>query len=112
RLAVLVAAADTGERHHRADIGAPALQPRGFRGRIERLALQANGGVRARHGGSLASPPARDYPPVIGGKNAISCAPAILVCAGTCARSIAARITFGFSKACAYSSPREASHVI
>ena len=38
-------------------------------------------------------------PPVIGGKNAISRAPAIMASGLTWAWSIAARITFGFSKA-------------
>ena len=41
------------------------------------------------------------HPPVMGGKNAISRAPTIAASARTCARSIAARITRGFSNACA-----------
>ena len=71
-------------------------------GGVERLALQADGG----HG-----TPAPFQPPVIGGKNAISRAPAIAVSALTWVRSMAARITFGFSNAWAYSSPRRPSHV-
>jgi len=39
------------------------------------------------------------HPPVIGGKNAISRAPAMTACGLTCAWSIAARITPGFSNA-------------
>ena len=39
------------------------------------------------------------YPPVIGGKKAISRAPAMAVVALTWARSMAARITLGLSKA-------------
>ena len=54
----------------------------------------------------------RRYPPVIGGKNAISEAVPIGVCGLTWVLSMAARITFGFSKAWAYSSPRADSHVI
>src|ERR1019366_3197544 len=56
--------------------------------------------------------PNAPYPPVIGGKNAISRAPAITASALTWARSMAVRITLGFSKAWAYSSPRWASHAI
>ena len=41
----------------------------------------------------------KPQPPVIGGKNAISRAPAIAASGLTWAWSIAARITFGFSKA-------------
>ena len=41
----------------------------------------------------------RAQPPVIGGKNAISRAPAIVASGLTWAWSIAARITFGFSNA-------------
>ena len=74
RLARFVAAADAGEGHHRADIGAPARQLRRFGGGVERLALQANGGSVAVMALMLARRRQRHerYPPVIGGKNAIS----------------------------------------
>ena len=55
RLAGLVAAADAGEGDHGADVGAPARQRRRFRGGVERLALQAHGGLSG-HGGNLARP--------------------------------------------------------
>ena len=44
RLAGLVAAANAGEGDQRADVGAAARQLAGFRGGVERLALQAHGG--------------------------------------------------------------------
>src|SRR5215813_14932247 len=52
------------------------------------------------------------HPPVMGGKKAISRAPAIAASALTWARSTAARITRGFSNAWAYSSLRRASQFI
>jgi hypothetical protein len=42
---------------------------------------------------------AKTYPPVIGGKNAISPAPSMRASARTWLLSMAARITFGFSNA-------------
>ena len=41
----------------------------------------------------------KSYPPVIGGKKAISRAPEMAASGFTCIRSMAARMTFGFSKA-------------
>jgi hypothetical protein len=41
-LAVLITAADTGERHDRTDIRTPARQLRRLGGDIERLALDTN----------------------------------------------------------------------
>src|SRR5262245_23978684 len=90
-LAVLVPAADAGERDDRADIGPSARERTRLGGGVERLLLQTDG---CAHG-------TRHHPPVIGGKNAISRAPAIAASARTWARSIAARITRGFSNACA-----------
>src|SRR5581483_5419851 len=81
-----------------------------FGGDVERLALQTD---RGRH--SLGLPHShrhRAHPPVIGGKKAISRAPAIAASALTWRWSIAARITRGLSKACAYSSPRRLSQPI
>src|SRR5262245_35586443 len=72
-----------------ADIGAPGCQPLGLPARIKILPLDAD----RRH----------LHPPVIGGKKAISPAPAIAASGLTCRRSMAARTTLGFSKACAYS---------
>src|ERR1019366_788781 len=80
-----------------------------------RLALQTDGGGHHWHlqlQVRTAADRAKAQPPVIGGKNAISRAPAITASALTWARSIAVRITLGFSKAWAYSSPRWASHAI
>ena len=62
----------------------PCAQPRDLGADVEVLALQADG---------------QRQPPVIGGKNAISRAPAIAVSGFTWVRSIAARITFAFSNA-------------
>ena len=75
---------------HRADIGAAFAQRRDFLRDVEIRLLDANGG---RDGHEKAQPP------VIGGKNAISRAPDIMASGLTWAWSIAARITFGFSKA-------------
>ena len=75
RLAVLVAAAYPGECHDRADIVAAARELRRFRGGVKRLALQTHGRF---HGANLARRQRElGYPPVIGGKNAISPAPFI-----------------------------------
>ena len=57
-----VVAADAGEGRDRADVGAPVRQPRDLGADVEVLALDADGHAQ---------------PPVIGGKNAISRAPAI-----------------------------------
>src|SRR5262249_7737064 len=92
RICALTAAADADEAHDRADVGAAARQPLGLFCWIEVLGLQSYRG-RDSHCGDPAQPP------VIGGKNAISRAPAIAVSGLTCLRSIAARITFGFSNA-------------
>src|SRR5579883_2426277 len=91
RPALVAAKAD--ERHQRADIGAAATQGFGLAGRIEILALDAND--RLRRAGH------RSQPPVIGGKKAISFAPAMRASWATWARSSAARMTLFFSKACA-----------
>src|SRR5690349_22747553 len=98
RLAGFCATADPGERDQGADVGAAARQRRGFRRRIELLALQPHGRLH--------------QPPVIGGKNAISRAPAIAVSGRTWLLSMAARIDFGCSNAWAYSSPRSPSQRI
>ena len=81
-----VVAADAGEGRDRADIGAPVRQPRDLGADVEVLALDADGQPLSRS-------------PVIGGKNAISRAPAICVSGFTWLRSIAARITLAFSNA-------------
>src|SRR5262249_41973226 len=99
-IAGLRSPAQAGERDHRADVAAPASERRGLGGDVEILALQPH-----RHD-------VVDHPPVIGGKKAISRAPAMVVSARTWLRSIAARITCGFSNAWAYSSPRCASQAM
>src|SRR5262249_39858881 len=104
RLTVLGAAADAGEGDDGADVGTAARERRGLRGGIEILLLQTHGHLRLL-GGVF-------YPRVMGGKNAISLAPAKPVSARTWLRSMAARMTRGFSNAWAYSSPRRASHII
>src|SRR5215216_4635447 len=109
RLSILVAAADARKGDDGADIGAPARQRRHLCGRVECLSLQADGHLAGPFCFSSAYA-GESYPPVIGGKNAISRAPASAVSAFTCVRSSAARITFGLAKACAYSSPRRESH--
>ena len=83
-LAAVAAAADAREGRDRADVGAPLRQPRDFGADVEVLALQPDG---------------QPQPPVIGGKNAISRAPAIAASGFTCVWSIAARITLAFSNA-------------
>ena len=86
RIGALATAANAGEGHDRADIVAALRDQPLFGGDVEILALQAD----RRH----------IHPPVIGGKNAISRAPASSrVAACTWVRSIAARITFGLSNA-------------
>ena len=75
---VLVAAADAGEGDDRADIGAAARELRRLGRGVERLALQTDGGG---HGATPRLP--REASPVIGGKKAISRAPAIAVSALT-----------------------------
>src|SRR5579872_2145867 len=81
-------ATQADETDQRADIGAAFAQRIGLRGGVEILALNAND-RRGFH----------RQPPVIGGKKAISLAPAIFASCETWAWSIAARITFFFSKA-------------
>ncbi len=77
-------ATQTCERHDRADVGPPSRQRIAFGGRVEDVRLDAN----------------REHqPPVIGGKKAISRAPAIGVSCLTCPRSIAARIVAASAKA-------------
>jgi hypothetical protein len=78
-LVVLGASADSGKRHNRADVSATARQLRHFRGGVERLALQAYGRFHALN---VARSHKRGYPPVMGGKNAIS--PAPLIAASGC----------------------------
>ncbi len=78
------------KRDDGADIGAAFAQRRDLLRDVEIGFLDANG----RGDGHL-----KAQPPVIGGKNAISRAPAIAASGLTWAWSIAARITFGFSKA-------------
>ena len=92
RVRARAAAADADEAHHGTDIGAALRQLCGLGGNVEVLGLQADGDGDGHRDGI-------DQPPVIGGKNAISRAPEIAVSGLTCLRSIAARITFGFSKA-------------
>src|ERR1700716_2616968 len=90
RLAVLAAAADAAERDDGAHIGAAPGENSDFLRGVEIRFLDANG-RGDRH--------VKAKPPVIGGKNAISRAPDITASGLTWAWSIAARITFGFSKA-------------
>ncbi len=79
-------AAEADEGHQRADVDAPGGERARLGGGVEILGLDAH---------RRPSP----QPPVIGGKKAISRAPAILASCPTWARSIAARITRGRSKA-------------
>ena len=90
RFAVLAAAADAAERDDGTHIGAAFRENRDFLRDVEIRLLNANG-RRDSH--------FKTQPPVIGGKNAISRAPDITASGLTWAWSIAARITFGFSKA-------------
>jgi hypothetical protein len=76
RLVALGASADSGKRRNRADVSSAAGQLRHFRGGVERLALQAYGRFHALN---VARSHKRGYPPVMGGKNAISPAPLIAV---------------------------------
>ncbi len=79
------------EAHDRADIGAAARQQRALVRDVEIGLLNADGDGQ--------QPLSRSQPPVIGGKKAISRAPEIAASDLTWVWSIAARITFGFSKA-------------
>ena len=79
-----VGTAEAGKRRDGTDIVPLLAECRDLGADVEVLALDADG-----HG----------YPPVIGGKNAISRAPAICVSGFTCILSMAARITFAFSNA-------------
>src|SRR6185437_14884150 len=81
-----LAAAITDEAHDGADIGSAAGERFHLRARIEILPLDADG----RHGAQ---------PPVIGGKNATSFAPAMEASLRTCIRSSAARTPAGLSNA-------------
>src|ERR1700733_6242166 len=90
RLVAFAAPADAAETHHRADVGAAFGQRSDFPPDVE-IGFLDTDGDRDRHG--------RLQPPVIGGKKAISRAPAIAVSDLTWAWSIAARITRGVSKA-------------
>src|SRR5215470_14636365 len=92
--------ANSREGDDGADVRASARKQSGFGGRIEVRTLQPYGRGHS------------DYPPVIGGKNATSLAPAIGALALTWVRLMAARMTLGFSNANAYSSPRSASQVM
>ena len=78
-------AAQADEARQRADFAPPGGQRAAFRRGVEILGLDADG--------------AHAQPPVIGGKKAISFAPAIGASRATWARSIATRITCGLSKA-------------
>src|SRR5262249_39115481 len=109
RFAVLDAPANSGKCDEGPYIVATARKLRHFRGGVERFALQSHSRFHALN---LARQPRRGYPPVMGGKNAISRASLIAASDRTWRWSIAARITCGFSKACAYSSPRDTSHAI
>src|ERR1700731_867579 len=107
-VAVLAVPANAGKADDGADIGARTRQRRDLLRNVEIGFLNANS-----HGsghGRIAQQ--MDQPPVIGGKKAISRAPAIMVSGLTWAWSIAARITRGVSKAWAYVSPRSAGHRI
>jgi hypothetical protein len=74
RLVPLGSPADSRKRHDRADINSAARELRRLRGGVERLALQAYGRF---HAFNVARSHRRGYPPVMGGKNAISPAPLI-----------------------------------
>src|SRR5712671_105708 len=100
RRAGLVAPADSRESDDGADVGASPREQCGFRSDVEVRALQPYG---CRH---------LNQPPVIGGKNATSLAPATGALALTWVRSMAVRMNLGFSNANAYSSPRPASQVM
>src|SRR4051812_43779666 len=91
--AALLGPAQAREGDDGPDIRSPDAQLRTFGGGVEWTRLDTNSD-RARnlaHGAI--------QPPVMGGKKAISRAPAIAVSGFTCLRSIAARTTRGFSKA-------------
>src|SRR5262245_43957729 len=80
RLTILESPADSGERHDCPDIGTPMRQRRRFRRGVKRLALQPHSSV---HGRNLTRWRGSGYPPVIGGKNAISLASLIAASART-----------------------------
>src|SRR5262249_53997210 len=101
----LVTATDAGKRNDRTDIAVAAAELLRLACGLERLALQSQGGGHGR----LRS--CSSYPPVIGGKKAISRAPEMAASERTWARSMAARITLGFLNAWAYSSPRPLSQI-
>ena len=87
-----LAPAQARKRHNRPDIETPFRNQRALRRCIERLGLNADCHTRFHLG---------PYPPVMGGKNAISDAPAMGVSGFTWRRSIAARTISGFSNAAA-----------
>src|SRR3954467_1480555 len=74
-LPVLVTAANAGEGDDRADVGVPKRERARLGGSVERILLQADG-----RGHITRSSP---HPPVMGGKKAISRAPAIVASAPT-----------------------------
>ena len=94
--AVLAAAADAAETDDGADIGAPFRQRGDFPRGIEIGFLDADGHDSGHAVNAIIQ---QVQPPVIGGKKAISRAPAIIVSGLTWAWAIAARITRGVSKA-------------
>src|SRR6266700_3148435 len=122
RLARLGAAAHAREGDQRADVGATIAQRRCLRRNVEIFGLQTSvhcnlnrlGPARFQATIKAKRPrqPGMRYPPVIGGKKAISFACPILVSGGTWVRSSAARITRGLAKTLAYSSPRPESQCI
>src|SRR5215475_15396677 len=81
RLAILVAAANTGERHQRARIVSVACEIGSHESCVEWLALQVYGRF---HASIVTRRGWRCYPPVMGGKNAISLASLIAALACTC----------------------------
>ncbi len=81
-------AAEAGEGDNRAQVGTPLNQCRALDGGVECLGLDPNG--RRAH-----------QPPVIGGKKAISRAPARAASCFTWVRSSAARIVAALAKAAA-----------
>ena len=81
RFARLGSAADTGKRHERADIRMAARKFRGFGCGIKRLTLQTYSRFDSIN---LARQFSWRYPPVMGGKNAISRAPLMDASGRTC----------------------------
>ena len=84
-------AAEAGEGHDGADVGAPRRQPRDLGAGVEILGLDAHDRADMRR--------QVPQPPVIGGNSAISRAPAIGVSWSTCSWLIATRITSGYCSA-------------